>query len=77
MFYMLCYFTAEHVLVLCLPTLLAVMILVSSNANVHTSKTNYLLTDGDTVKKENSFSPVCEGKSLYEYYNRQYCNFCV
>lgn len=27
----------------------------------------YLLTEGDTVKKRNSFWPVREGKSLYKY----------
>jgi len=49
----LCHFIAGHVFVFCLPTLMTVMILVSSNAL--SSKTNYLLTDGNMVKENELF----------------------
>lgn len=45
-------FTAEHMVVLCLPTLHILVIHASSYVNVLISKTNYLVTDGKIVEKK-------------------------
>lgn len=48
-------FTAEHMVVLCLPTLHILVIHASSYVNVLISKTNYLVTDGKIVEKKRIF----------------------
>lgn len=62
---MLCCFTAEHMVALCLPTLHIVMILASSYVNVLITKTNYLVTDGKMVKKNEFSDTFVNVKSLH------------